>query len=304
MRRMLAGLALVALVAAGGLGYWLFRPRQLTFEVEASLEPGVIGAVTISADGRDVGTYRPGPIRFRVPGRVERRYSQRMLPEFKARALRPCGSSEFPISAVKPRDADLAKAGAEGVPARLALALSQPAEGDQRVAILWVDNLEHAQVRLAVGQDERTIEAGTKREEHFLVEDCALGRRVTLDGRPIGELPDDIRPSTAGSVSISIDSGSGEVLPGDDFLVDTSAAHCYRLGEQYYGRSSNAGLGYAPAYSTTLKPASFRRLPPMALDFFLEKPPRRLEISVAPGMENLLQTRNYLYRVGCGELEE
>jgi len=287
-RLRLIGLAVLLGVSAAACRA---RPRPApVISLEGDLAVSAVQVVTLSADGRELGRFKPeGHIQIDVPGREAGEYSSAMIPEFTARALYACGWRDIPLPmTVAPMTGHaLQQAAEQGQKIAVHVSASSFVE---KFAIIWVDKPADATVRVKVGQDERAVGPGREPSELFAFEDCADGRKVWLDGKPIGELPPDTRRFFR-----SVIGGPEDQEPrGDEFLIDVDGTHCYKAGFLTYA-SKKADFLFAPKFSTVLRPGVFHRLEKMQRpDYFLEEPPRTITGDTAS-----MVFRDYVYRTAC-----
>jgi hypothetical protein len=291
MQRLPPAIVVCAVLLAGCV-----RQKQLTFAVRADIRQLGVQTAVLTADGKEVARFAGESTQtIDVPGRPMDRYSMEMMPEFHIKAFLPCGwrSQRVYPYAFGLDDAKLEEAGRKGD--KVSLGLMWTGLDDPKFAQIIVDNADHASVRVAVGQDERTVPQGAMQELVYVFDDCSQGRKVYLDGKEIGTLPDDTMPVRRGGI-VSAEEADRR---GNVFLIDPAGSRCYRFGERTFGTSSDvAWLGVG--FSRELRPGVFQRLVELGhVQNIMEKPPDRVRVSGQEQAYGLGQTRDFLYRIPC-----
>ncbi|HSE48712.1 MAG TPA: hypothetical protein VLA96_05840 [Terriglobales bacterium] len=290
-----AGLALFVVILLGaGLLAWRYRMKQPEFVVELSVPSSAFTHVVLLADGRPVaegstafrGVDRP-TLSAHIAGHPRRSYGREMFPELSARLEGPCGSETAEVRLQTRLDpSEMQRALARGVAMTVQAYTQRRGELADESADVWVDNREHAEVKLVVGGHEEHVAANSKGVYHISYQPaCAAGREVRLDDQLIGEVRESV-------TDIPLD--GTEYHPLDmkysrNYLVDTSGKRCYTYSLLCYVRPGGFGCSEARSYRGKL----LHRIPGEKVHYFLEPSPERLEV---PGHV----TMEWRYRLSSG----
>jgi hypothetical protein len=300
------GIFLVVLLLAGGAFFaWRrLRPKQVQFAVTVEAPTYAASEMIVAADGRELARSRDkAAVTFSLAGHPGRDFTPEMVPRFSARLLLPCGWRDAKVKFIsEPSPVEMQNAAKAGRPVYVTLTVTPPDSSIPSVT-LWVDNREHGEVRLAVGQQERIIPANTKGDFNFGWDPaCSGALEVKLDGARVGELPAEIRSGEGGE-----EYDTRDVRYSSEFLVDTSGKRCYSFNEFCYAPPGKGSNCFFPMEPTFYRPAVLHHLPTSRPDFFLEELPKTIRVergeplpagNVDAEMDMELRTR--LHQVGCG----
>jgi len=297
MAKKLGLLTVVLLLATGGFFAWKkLRPKQVRFAVSASVPTSSATEVILSADGREVGRSRDKTLELSLAGHPGRNFTPEMLPRFSARLLVPCGWRDGEVQLLTPLSPELLELAGNAGTVEVHL-MVLPA--NSATVTLWVDNREHGEVRLAVGQQERVIPANTKDFFYYGWDPACPGAlEVKLDGTRVGELPAEIRDPQVGEEYLTRD-----VRYSSDFLVDTTGKRCYSFNEFCYapqGKEADCGYAMDPTF---YRPGVVHRLPSGQPDYFLEDLPKTIQVERGmplPESDVNVELRTRLHQMGCG----